>query len=97
MIEYVFVFAMGFVLDALWMLYIQASSERRNFTAAVYTAMIGVATSLYYKSLQDNPWLIPAWCLGLFLGTYYANGIEEWCMKFKVFRRSNNRPRTPAE
>ena len=84
---YVGAFLAGFVLDVFWALYIQANSDRARLRAALYSVCIGLSQGVFVKSVQEDAATLVFWLCGLFIGTYYANEVEQWFTKYMGSRR----------
>ena len=58
------------ILDALWTLYIRATSKGSPFRAAMWSAGIMTASAFSATLYVNSPSLIPYAVLGAFVGTY---------------------------
>lgn len=74
-------FLSGVVTDLLWALYILKIAERKRLPAALYSVAIGACSLFWLESMLYSVWIMPAWLLGLFIGTYFSEKIEKTIMK----------------
>lgn len=76
---FIFVFATAFVTNILWALYIKKMSKGHYFAGAVYSAFMGVLFLIVVRAtVKDNILYDVAYITGLFFGTWWAHGIEEF-------------------
>jgi len=81
-------FLTGFVTDVTWALYIKYVGGGNKLKGAFYSVGTGICTVVFVEGTIVSIWLTPFWLIGLFLGTYYSNEVEECIQKFYKTKRN---------
>lgn len=65
-------FIIGFLVDYLWAKYIIATARFQHHRASMYSVAIGFAGIILITNIVQSNYLIVAWLIGLYAGTYYS-------------------------
>jgi hypothetical protein len=77
MIQYLTVFALGFIIDIFYVGYISAVTQRAKLKAGVMSILLAAPALFGYIEISGNPRLCVPYFLGLFLGTIVAMELKE--------------------
>lgn len=78
MIDYVYIFFLGFGIDLVYVWYIQAVNERAKLKAGVLSVMLAAPAMFGWFEVYENRLLAIPYLLGLFTGTLLA---LEWSLR----------------
>jgi hypothetical protein len=70
----------GFTTDVVWAVYVRSintmTDQKSRIKAANFAVGTGICSLIFIEGIFHNVFFAIAWFIGLWLGTYHANSIE---------------------